>query len=137
MTTVPTTLEGYLEGLRAQGLHADAMLAEAGLTLTQGGEPTFIPKNPVSPEWHLEALGDEKLDLAWKLSRALEKSLMPGAVILRSNGKHYPGEPIPRWKLTLLRRQGSVLWKNPALLSQGKKERSSPLLRESLSPPWQ
>jgi uncharacterized protein (DUF2126 family) len=127
MTTVPTTLEGYLEGLRAQGLHADALLAEAGLTLTQGGEPTFIPKNPVSPEWHLEALGDEKLDLAWKLSRALEKSLMPGAVILRSNGKHYPGEPIPRWKLTLLRRQGSVLWKNPSLLSQGKKGKKQPI----------
>lgn len=127
MTATNAIPEGYLAGLRAQGLHADELLAEAGLILTQGGEPTFIPENPRGVEWNLEALGDEKLDLAWKLSRALEKSLMPGAVILRSNGKHYPGEPIPRWKLTLLRKRGTLLWKNPALLSQGKKGKKTPV----------
>jgi uncharacterized protein (DUF2126 family) len=122
-----TASDSMLQRLRDQGKHADALLAEAGIILTQGGEPTFIPEHPVGPQWNLEALGAEKLNLAWKLCRALEKSLMPGAIILRSNGKHYPGEPIPRWKLTLLRKQGTPLWKNTALLSYGKKEKKTPV----------
>ncbi|MEI6322506.1 MAG: transglutaminase family protein [bacterium] len=116
-----------IEGLRLQGEHADRLLAEAGLILTQGGEPTFIPEKPSGPEWNLEALGEQKLRLAWNLSRALEKSLMPGAVILRSNGKQYPGEPIPRWKLMLLKKKGTPLWNYPALLSQGKKGKKPPV----------
>jgi uncharacterized protein (DUF2126 family) len=108
-----------IQGLRLEGKRADALLKKAGIILTQGGEPTFIPENPLGPEWNMEALGQEKLTLAWQLCRALEKSLLPGAVILRSNGKHYPGEPIPRWKLTLLRRKRKPLWLNLALLAQG------------------
>lgn len=119
------TMDAILAGLRVQGMHADELLAKEGLVLTQGGEPTFLPEETGAPEWNLEALGEEKLHLAWKLSRELERTLLPGAVILRSNGKHYPGEPIPRWKLTLLRapghREGARLWKNPSLLSQGEK----------------
>jgi len=122
-----TDTSTMLQGLRTQGLLADSLLTEAGIILTQGGEPTFIPANPSGPQWNLEALGDEKLALAWKLCRALEKNLMPGAVILRSNGKHYPGEPIPRWKLTLLRKPGTPLWKNPALLTQGKPGKKKPV----------
>ena len=110
-----------------QGRHADAIFAKAGLVLTQGGEPTFVPEDHSAPEWNLEALGDEKLDLAWQLCRVLEAKLLPGAVILRSNGKHYPGEPIPRWKLTLLRKQGKPLWRNPALLSPGHHGKKKPL----------
>ena len=121
----PTTI--FLEGLRLQGQRADQLLAKAGLVLTQGGEPTFIPKNPVGAQWNLEALGDEKLDLAWKLCRALEKSLLPGAVILKSNGKHYPGEPIPRWKLTLLRKSGNPLWRNTELLIHGEPGKKKPV----------
>lgn len=124
MSITPTTM---IEGLRHQGKKADELLTKAGLILTQGGEPTFIPEKPVGPQWNLEALGEEKFQLAWKLCRALEKSLMPGAVILQSNGKHYPGEPIPRWKLTLLRKQGAPLWNNPALLARGKKGKKSPV----------
>ena len=122
-----TTSSVRLEGLRLQGERADQLLDEAGLVLTQGGEPTFIPKNPSGPEWNLEALGEEKLRLAWDLARALEKSLMPGAIILRSNGKQYPGEPIPRWKLMLLRKKGVPLWNNPSLLTQGKKGKKPPV----------
>lgn len=116
-----------MEELRRQGQRADELLNKMGIVLTQGGEPTFIPENPSGPEWNLAALGEEKLQLAWKLCRALEKSLLPGAVILRSNGKHYPGEPIPRWKLTLLRKQGAPLWNNPSLLSHGKTVKKTPI----------
>jgi uncharacterized protein (DUF2126 family) len=109
-----------LEEIRREGQRADALLAKAGITLTQGGEPTFLPENTSAPEWNLEALGEEKLNFAWKLCRELTHTLMPGSFILRSNGKHYPGEPIPRWKLTLLRkRTGQPLWKDSSLLLQG------------------
>lgn len=112
--------EIVLQGLRVQGHKADAMLAELGVVLTQGGEPTFIPEDHTAPEWNLEALGEEKLRLAWKLCRELRRILMPGALILRSNGKQYPGEPIPRWKLMLLNRGGaSPLWKDESLLLNG------------------
>lgn len=109
-----------LSGLRIQGRLADAMLAGKGIVLTQGGEPTFVPEDTRAAEWNLEALGEEKLRLAWQLCRELQKSLMPGALILKSNGKHYPGEPIPRWKLTLLRRPGAgKLWRKSSLLTLG------------------
>ena len=111
-----------LKGLRREGELADLLLAKAGVVLTQGGEPTFLPENTDSPEWNLEALGEEKLSLAWKLCRELERSFVPGAVILRSNGKHYPGEPIPRWKLTMLRGPlGAKLWNDPSLLAHGER----------------
>lgn len=112
--------KGIIEGLRRQGQRADTLLAKGGVTLTQGGEPTFVPEITTSPEWNLEALGDEKLRLSWSLCRELAENLMPGAFILRSNGKHYPGEPIPRWKLTLLRRNSALpLWKDSSFLLRG------------------
>ena len=120
ITTFDSSKEIPLEGLRAQGLLADSILTKEGLTLTQGGEPTFVPEETSAPEWNLSALGEEKLRLAWKLSRELEKTLFPGAMILCSNGKQYPGEPIPRWKLTLLRPPGkTILWKDQERLAYG------------------
>ena len=109
-----------LKGLRRQGELADRLLKAAGVVLTQGGEPTFLPEDTTAPEWNLEALGPDKLFRAWRLCVELERTLLPGGFILKGNGKLYPGEPIPRWKLTLLRRSGSIpLWKNPALLFHG------------------
>ncbi len=116
-----------LKGLHSQGVHADLLLERAAVVLTQGGEPTFVPENidPNSPEWHLEALGEEKLNFAWKLCRELSSTLLPGSVILRSNGKHYPGEPIPRWKLMILRAPGETpLWHDRNLLQCGRETTS-------------
>ena len=98
--------DGILSGLRTQGELSDLLLEKAGVVLTQGGEPTFVPEETSAPEWNHAALGQEKLRYSWKLCRELEKALMPGALILKGNGKHYPGEPIPRWKLTLLKGPG-------------------------------
>jgi len=120
--------EEILNSIRIQGRLADAMLSTQGITLTQGGEPTFVPEETSLPEWNLAALGEEKLSLAWKLCRELGRVHMPGAVILRCNGKHYPGEPIPRWKLTLLRQpQAASLWKNHSLLTHGKPGKGKPI----------
>ena len=108
-----------LDGLRRQGELADAIFSASGIVLTQGGEPTFVPEETSAPEWNLEALGEEKLRLAWRLCGEIRRLLMPGAVIFRSNGKQYPGEPIPRWKLTLIRSSdGSPLWSDHGLLVQ-------------------
>lgn len=116
------------KSVSAQGIQADALLAKEGIILTQGGEPTFVPEKTVSPQWNLEALGEQKLSLAWKLCRELQRTLLQGAVILRSNGKHYPGEPIPRWKLTLLRRVGKhPLWTDFKLLTHGEPGKGKPL----------
>jgi uncharacterized protein (DUF2126 family) len=39
---------------------------------------------------------------------------MPGALVLRSVGRLYPGEKLPRWNLGLLRRRdGEPLWNGP------------------------
>jgi uncharacterized protein (DUF2126 family) len=124
MSTVPPVLEG----IRLQGKRADGILLKESLVLTQGGEPTFVPEDTSSPEWNLEALGPEKLGYAWRLCRYLTETLMPGAFILRSNGKQYPGEPIPRWKLTLLRRrEGKPLWNDTSLLLRGGEPSGRPI----------
>ena len=127
-TSKENTTAVLLDALRAQGMLADTKLAEAGLVLTQGGEPTFLPEDTSAPEWNLAALGEEKLKLAWLLCRELGRTLLPGAFILRSNGKQYPGEPIPRWKLTLLQnRKGPPLWSDPTLLLNGEEAKERPV----------
>lgn len=99
--------------LLTQGRLADEKLTALGLTLTQGGEPTFVPANPAAPEWNTAALGPEKLPFARRLVRQLLERLLPGAVAILSSGKQYPGEPIPRWCLGLYRRRNApALWKN-------------------------
>jgi len=119
--------QSILRGLRSQGEHADRLLDELGLRLTQGGEPTFVPMDTSAPEWNQAALGPEKLHLAWKLCRELEKTLLPGALILKGNGKLYPGEPIPRWKLTLIKGPGAPLIESRLLLADGEEPRRKPL----------
>jgi len=83
---------------------ADAVertLAEAGVVLTMGGEPTFVPHRPEGAEWRTAALGPTKLGVARRFAHALIARTRPGAVVLETAGKHYPGEPLPRWALLL------------------------------------
>lgn len=123
-----TPEKAILCGLRSQGERADRLLDELGLRLTQGGEPTFVPLDTSAPEWNQSALGPEKLHLAWKLCRELEKTLLPGALILKGNGKLYPGEPIPRWKLTLIKGPGTgPLLDGRLLLPDGVEQRMKPI----------
>ena len=115
---ISSTEGSMLRGVRRQGELADIMLSD--LVLTQGGEPTFVPEDTSAAHWNLEALGDEKLDLAWGLCRELQRTLFQEGLILRSNGKHYPGEPVPRWRLILLRAPGNrPLWRDKELLTNG------------------
>ena len=100
------------ERLLAAGDAADAALVEAGLTLTTGGEPTFNAREDAgAPEWNGEALGPSKWPAAVRLAEELRGRLAPGAVLLRRQGKWYPGEPLPRWAIELVARaDGRPLW---------------------------
>jgi len=95
----------------------ERVMAQSGLQITMGGEPTFVPKRPEGAEWQTAALGPTKLGLARRFARILADSTFPGSVILETSGKHFPGEPLPRWTLLLQRRaDGVALWKDPTRL---------------------
>ncbi|HYS83026.1 MAG TPA: transglutaminase family protein, partial [Anaeromyxobacteraceae bacterium] len=114
--TAPFTDTAW-ERLLAAGDSADAVLAEAGLALTTGGEPTFNARDDAgAPEWNAEALGPSKWPAAMLLAEELRGRLAPGAVLLRRQGKWYPGEPLPRWAIELVgRADGRPLWTDARL----------------------
>ena len=88
----------------------DYLRAE-GIALTMGGEPTFIPAQPDSPEWTTAAMGEEKLGYARRMTAELIREVYPGALAMQVFGKWYPGEPLPRWNCMLLhRKSGGPLW---------------------------
>jgi len=80
---------------------ADRIFEKAGVALTLGGEPTFLPEKPEGLEWSITATGPEKLTYAYAFCEAVQRHL-PGLVSLFSPGKLYPGEPNPRWVISLL-----------------------------------
>jgi uncharacterized protein (DUF2126 family) len=91
----------------------DAQVAELGLPIWVGSEPTFTDGEAQTPAWLHAALGDDKELRARALLGTLSR-LMPGALVLRSVGRLYPGEKVPRWNLGLLRRRdGEPLWDGP------------------------
>ena len=91
----------------------DALVAELGLPIWVGSEPTFTDREAQTPAWLHAALGDDKELRARALLGTLSR-LMPGALVLRSVGRLYPGEKLPRWNLGLLRRRdGEPLWNGP------------------------
>jgi hypothetical protein len=93
--------------------HHDALVAALGLPIWVGSEPTFTDREAQTPAWLHDALGDDKELRARALLGTLSR-LMPGALVLRSTGRLYPGEKLPRWNLGLLRRRdGEPLWDGP------------------------
>jgi len=72
------------------------------LQVTLGGEPSYIPNDPVGLEWIVAALGPTKLPYARAMAAALMEKEFPGAVAFQAQGKFYPGEPNARWALHLL-----------------------------------
>ena len=97
----------------ACGAAVEASLQRSGVLLTMGGEPTFVPMAPLGAEWQTAALGPTKLAYARRLARELVRRTFPGAVILETSGKQFPGEPLPRWALLIQRRaDGPPLWRD-------------------------
>ena len=57
----------------------DAVLARHGVRLTIGGEPTFLPEDPVGEEWMHAAVGPGKLAAARAMADHLLAESLPGA----------------------------------------------------------
>jgi uncharacterized protein (DUF2126 family) len=101
------------KSILACGVAVEASLERSGVLLTMGGEPTFVPISPSGAEWQTAALGPTKLAYARKLARELVRTAFPGAVVLETSAKHYPGEPLPRWALLVQRlADGRPLWRD-------------------------
>jgi len=117
-TTRPFAPEQW-ERILAVGEEVDQALAAADVRLTMGGEPTYVSIDDFeSPEWNTVALGDQKRQQAGVMARRLLERLAPGGVLLEGQGKWYPGEPLPRWTLDLLkRRDGEPIWQRRDLLA--------------------
>jgi uncharacterized protein (DUF2126 family)/transglutaminase-like putative cysteine protease len=83
--------------------NVEQTLATENATLTMGGEPTFVPERPEGAEWSVAAVGPTKITYAYEFAQTLVATFWPGAIILYTPGKLYPGEVDPRWALNVLR----------------------------------
>ncbi|HEY6688908.1 MAG TPA: transglutaminase family protein [Propionibacteriaceae bacterium] len=116
--TLPyTTVQ--IDDIQRLGEAVDERLQAAGLELTMGGEPTFVSADDMtSAQWTVAADGPEKRQIANRLAAALADRYAKGGLVQRSEGKWYPGEPLPRWQIGLIwRSDGEQLWSDPALLA--------------------
>jgi uncharacterized protein (DUF2126 family) len=96
---------------RAVRAHDDAVAA-LGLAIWIGTEPTFTDRFSDAPEWVSAALGNDKAERAERLLCLLQANM--GGLVLRTLGRQYPGEDLPRWSLGLYaRRDGEPLWSGP------------------------
>ncbi|MCC5023682.1 MAG: transglutaminase family protein [Candidatus Synoicihabitans palmerolidicus] len=102
--------------MAACGDATESSLLRSDIAIIMGGEPTFVPLKPEGAEWATAAFGPTKLAYAHRLARQLIADTYPGAVILETSGKHYPGEPIPRWTLLQRRLDGEPIWQDPSRL---------------------
>ena len=117
--TKPYT-EQQWESIRKLGREIDQQLLAGDVRLTQGGEPTFVSvDNMDGAEWNIAALGPEKWRLANTLLRRLHSHFAPGGVLHFGQGKWYPGEPLPRWALSVYwRKDGIPVWHDQTLIAE-------------------
>lgn len=116
--TLPYTPQQW-DRVTVLGRDLDEKMAERDVRLTMGGEPTFVSiDNQTDPEWTTDADGPHKRLLASRLAERLRGAYAPTGLVQRSQGKWYPGEPLPRWQIGLLwRTDGQPVWHRPELLA--------------------
>ncbi len=116
--TRPYTDEQWA-AIMAVGGAVDEELRTGDVRLTMGGEPTFVSIDDMdAAEWNTAALGAHKRERAEVLLRRLWDRFAPAGVLHHSQGKWYPGEPLPRWALSCYwRADGHPLWKDRALVA--------------------
>ncbi len=97
----------------------DERLHAAGIELTMGGEPTFVSVDDMtSAQWTVAADGPDKRRLAGDLAAGLAARFARNGLVQHSQGKWYPGEPLPRWQIALIwRADGEPLWTDASLLA--------------------
>lgn len=116
--TLPYTDEQW-QRIDALGTAVDERLDAGGVGLTMGGEPTFVSVDDMTSEqWTTAADGPDKRRLATELAERLRVAYARGGLVHRGQGKWYPGEPLPRWQVSLQwRTDGEVLWQDPTRLA--------------------
>ena len=116
--TLPYT-ESQWADVVALGAKIDARMAAGDVRMTMGGEPTFVSiDNQTDPEWNTDADGPHKRERATDLAARLKEIYAPTGLVQRSQGKWYPGEPLPRWQIALWwRTDGEPLWSDASLLA--------------------
>ncbi len=127
--------EDEWQSVLALGERVDSVLAERDVRLTMGGEPTFVSiDDPDGAEWNTAALGPNKRKLAQDLFFRMKERAAPGGLVHFGQGKWYPGEPLPRWSMSLFfRHDGVPLWKNASLVAvEGKTSGADVPLASSL-----
>ncbi|MDH3449889.1 MAG: transglutaminase family protein [Gammaproteobacteria bacterium] len=111
--------ESQWQAIDALGHSIDKLLKKQDTRLTMGGEPTFVSIDDMEgAEWNNAALGVEKRRLAGELLQRLKAKFAPDGMLHTGQGKWYPGEPLPRWALSLIwRHDGHPLWQDPKWLA--------------------
>ena len=124
--TLPYTASQW-KRVQELGADLDQKMADNDVRLTMGGEPTFVSiDNQTDPEWNTAADGPHKRALASDLAGRLKDAYAPTGLVQRSQGKWYPGEPLPRWQIALLwRTDGHPIWRRPELLADPWRNRAA------------
>ncbi|AYL97813.1 DUF2126 domain-containing protein [Mucilaginibacter celer] len=112
------------DDIMALGDQVDAEFEANNVRLTMGGEPTFVSiDNYEAPEWNSAADGEHKRRLSNILFHKLKNEYGSGALMQYGQGKWYPGEPLPRWKLACYWRKDNVpMWHNDELMADLSKD---------------
>ena len=116
--TLPYT-EKQWTSITALGATVDKRLEDGDVRLTMGGEPTFVSiDDQEAAEWTTAADGPQKRERASALAERLKRIYAPQGFVQRSQGKWYPGEPLPRWQIGIYwRTDGEALWTDEKLLA--------------------
>ncbi len=89
--------------LLASAKRTDDELDRLEIKLTIGGEPTWTSRlHPDAPEWVDKAFGTTKTEHGFAFAEELRKEFTKNGCVLRSMGKSYPGEALPRWVLWVI-----------------------------------
>ncbi|HUF99370.1 MAG TPA: transglutaminase family protein [Ilumatobacter sp.] len=111
------------------GEAVDERLVAGDVRLTMGGEPTFVSIDDMEgDEWNIAADSPAKRKLAHELSERLRDRFGKGGLLQHGQGKWYPGEELPRWRIDIVwRNDGQPLWSKSELLAMPATEGTSAL----------
>ena len=112
------------DNIQTVGRQVDADLEANDVRLTMGGEPTFVASdNQDAPEWNYEADGEHKRKLSNDLFNKMKVEFGNGPLLQYGQGKWYPGEPLPRWKLACIWRKDEIpIWHDDKLIADISKD---------------
>ena len=116
--------ETQWEEVMSLGEKVDRELKKGDVRLTMGGEPTFVSIDDMEgAEWNTAALGRKKRELAGKLLQRMRRQFGANGMLQFGQGKWYPGEPLPRWVMSLIwRSDGKPIWHDQQWLADEMQE---------------